>query len=505
MAPPSVRPRDMERPFGLEELFFSITDLKGVILTGNEVFVRVSGYELEALVGKPHKIIRHPDVPRAVFRLLWDYLEAGRVFAGFVKNMARDGCYYWVVALLVRIQDGYLSIRFKPSSPLLGVVRDLYAQMLAVERAAGDRQEGMRAATEFLVAALKEKGFASYDSFMHAALVAEMSSRRAQLGPPRPDTLASGELGTALRACGAIDRQLDDLFSRAGFFLELVGKLDGKFSYLLGLSEHIHLVSMNAIIASHHLDEKGRGVAVVTHSLSAILEQIISLIAGMTGHILGLTGALRETAFSIATAKLQVEMTRFFLTELRAGQAAQAGSGEEGRLYDQIGVLVDCFVASTQSMLTSLKKVQQPILPLIQAHDQLVGALRRLNAMRVTGKVQAAYIPEAAHFQGLFDEIFAQLQGAKAELRELSVGMNSLRADLPAFERAGWNIQGQLTHFARRGTLAARETSKETNAEALQASVTEPEEARPLPDTEVATVVTAGITDGDQGETLVRG
>lgn len=501
MAPPSVRPRDMERPFGLEELFFSTTDPRGVILTGNEVFVRVSGYEMTELVGKPHNIIRHPDMPRAVFRLLWDYLESGRVFAGFVKNMARDGCYYWVLALVVRIQDGYLSIRFKPSSPLLGVVRDLYAQMLAAERAHTDRADGMRAATDLLVAALKEKGFASYDRFMHAALVAELTSRRAKLGPPKPDLLVGGELGTALRACGAIDRQLDDLFARASFFLELVGKLDGKFSYLLGLSEHIHLVSMNAIIASHHLDEKGRGVAVVTHSLSAILEQIISLIAGMTDHILGLTGALRETAFTIATAKLQVEMTRFFLGEMRASLgAAQEKEGGEGRLYEQIGVLVDCFVSSTQAMLGSLVQVREPILPLSQAHDQLVGALRRLNAMRVTGKVQAAYIPEAAHFQGLFDEIFAQLQGAKGELRELSVGMNSLRGDLPAFERAGRSIQGQLTHFARRGTLAARDASGEDGPESSAAKPPPPGPATATsraapPEAEVAAAIAVAVAD----------
>jgi hypothetical protein len=106
-----------------------------VILTGNEVFVRVSGYELDALVGKPHNIIRHPDVPRAVFRLLWDYLEAGRVFAGFrtwPATAATTG--WWPVVIQTATSPSAL-----PPAPI-GVVRT-YADA-GRERAAGDRQDG---------------------------------------------------------------------------------------------------------------------------------------------------------------------------------------------------------------------------------------------------------------------------------------------------------------------------------------------------------------------------
>ena len=77
MARPTFAPTGRERQFDHHELFFSTTDPKGVILSGNDVFVRVSGYSREALVGTAHNIIRHPDIPQAVFKLLWDYLDAG--------------------------------------------------------------------------------------------------------------------------------------------------------------------------------------------------------------------------------------------------------------------------------------------------------------------------------------------------------------------------------------------------------------------------------------------
>ena len=83
-------PKDQEARFLLEEMFFSTTDARGVITFGNDIFVRVSGYPLVDMVGKPHNIIRHPDMPRAVFRLFWDYLQAGRSVVAY--EIGRASC-----------------------------------------------------------------------------------------------------------------------------------------------------------------------------------------------------------------------------------------------------------------------------------------------------------------------------------------------------------------------------------------------------------------------------
>jgi PAS domain S-box-containing protein len=84
-----------EREFGIEELFFSTTDVKGHISAGNEVFTRISGYTEDELLGRAHNVIRHPDMPRGVFQLLWDTIQAGRPIAAYVKNRAKDGELYF--------------------------------------------------------------------------------------------------------------------------------------------------------------------------------------------------------------------------------------------------------------------------------------------------------------------------------------------------------------------------------------------------------------------------
>jgi len=81
-----------------EELIISRTDLSGVITYANDTFAKISGYEAEELIGKPHKIVRHPDMPKSVFKDLWETLQRGESWQGIVKNRRKDNGYYWVHA-----------------------------------------------------------------------------------------------------------------------------------------------------------------------------------------------------------------------------------------------------------------------------------------------------------------------------------------------------------------------------------------------------------------------
>jgi aerotaxis receptor len=85
---------DKESPFHISELFFSKTDKRGVIKSGNNVFVRVSEFDEVDLLEKPHNIIRHPDMPRTVFKLLWDTIQGGNPIGAYVKNKSKSGAYY---------------------------------------------------------------------------------------------------------------------------------------------------------------------------------------------------------------------------------------------------------------------------------------------------------------------------------------------------------------------------------------------------------------------------
>ena len=92
-----------------DELIISRTDLKGIITYANETFARISGYEPEELIGKPHNILRHPDMPKAIFKELWETIESGHIWRGYVKNMRKDKGYYWVYAEVSGVyKDGKL-------------------------------------------------------------------------------------------------------------------------------------------------------------------------------------------------------------------------------------------------------------------------------------------------------------------------------------------------------------------------------------------------------------
>ena len=92
-----------------DELIISRTDLKGIITYANETFARISGYEPEELIGKPHNILRHPDMPKSVFKELWDTIQEGKIWQGYVKNLRKDRGYYWVYAEVSGVyKDGKL-------------------------------------------------------------------------------------------------------------------------------------------------------------------------------------------------------------------------------------------------------------------------------------------------------------------------------------------------------------------------------------------------------------
>ncbi len=153
-----------------EDFIVSTTDLKGRITYGNRIFIEFSGYTEQELLGAQHNIVRHPDMPRAVFKLLWDRVQAGNECFAYVKNLARDGSFYWVFANVTPLFDargaieGYFSVRRKPRPESLQVINALYRAMLAEEQRAGAR-DAIAASTALLNNTLSEKGL-SYDEFI---------------------------------------------------------------------------------------------------------------------------------------------------------------------------------------------------------------------------------------------------------------------------------------------------------------------------------------------------
>ncbi len=169
----TVQPTGVERTFGQDELIVSKTDLKGRITYANDVFLRVAGLQEFEAIGAPHSIIRHPDMPRAVFKLLWQTLESGEEIFAYVLNMAANGDHYWVFAHVTPSMDksgrivGYHSNRRVPDKSAVAKATGLYQELTKIENSAPSRKDGLDNSMAFLGNLLKEQGL-RYDEFIFA-------------------------------------------------------------------------------------------------------------------------------------------------------------------------------------------------------------------------------------------------------------------------------------------------------------------------------------------------
>lgn len=166
-----VRPTGVEHLLGEEELIVSKTDLKGRITYANDIFLRMAKYSYTELIGAPHGLIRHPDMPRCVFKLLWDTLQAKREIFAYVVNLAKDGSHYWVFAHVTPTFDqqgniiGYHSNRRRPDRAPIERIEPIYKALCEEEGRHANAKEGMRAGSDMMLGLLKQKGLA-YDEFV---------------------------------------------------------------------------------------------------------------------------------------------------------------------------------------------------------------------------------------------------------------------------------------------------------------------------------------------------
>jgi PAS domain S-box-containing protein len=164
-------PSGKERFFNDDEIIVSKTDARGIITYANEVFLRVAGYTEAEVLGQPHNLIRHPDMPMCVFKLLWDTIESGHEIFAYVMNQAKNGDHYWVLAHVTPTYDaggkiiGYHSNRRTANREAVRTMEGIYRELRRVEAEHRTSEAAMKAGVECLLAILAKAGV-SYDEFV---------------------------------------------------------------------------------------------------------------------------------------------------------------------------------------------------------------------------------------------------------------------------------------------------------------------------------------------------
>ncbi len=297
-------------PFAPEDLFFSRTDRRGVIRSGNSVFQRMVGLPWERLIGAPHRVVRHPDMPKGVFQLFWARLEAGDPVGAYVLNRTASGDHYWVFAVAMPSPDGsgYFSYRLKPTGTRLEQVEALYGELKEAEDSGARDPEQSAAALE---AWTEAEGFGGYADFMALALAEEFAARETAI-----DRFANAEVGRSMRMAETIRDARDHASGIATLF------------------NGIRNVPTNIRILATQLEQNAGPVSVISTNHSSLSTEMVT---GVDEFRLSTqeTGTLiNRSLFLTCASALLEEMAEDFARDSGLPDAVDAAD-ERRRLQDQ--------------------------------------------------------------------------------------------------------------------------------------------------------------------------
>ena len=401
-----------ERPFTAEELLVSSTDRDGRIRAANDVFVRVSGHPLDALVGGEPDLLRHPGMPRAVAR--------SGAPAAYTRHLAEDGAQYWLMTLSVPVPGGTLSLAFKPASESLAIARDLYADVRDVEVAVEDRDPRRR---ELGIAAGLERlslRFGDYEAAMRTAFVAELAGRPAMRS------------GTGALAAAALEllEGLDRVDGRLTRHDALSASLQRKSGFVLELAEEIRLFSLNAILAAYRVSESA-AIGAVAGLLKTRSDAAAPEILTLGREIAATVELLSEARFHTACARLATEAVLVVEPSLTPG-------------------LVEVVAELSLRVWESMAAVDLALDGLATVSGSVEEHLKMFRFLELQGRIEAARASDTEHVRVLFEEIGRQVRAAGEQLTEITaLGARKNRED------AGAARSGSAAVAALRSALTA--------------------------------------------------
>ncbi|MDO9208576.1 MAG: PAS domain-containing protein [Sulfuricurvum sp.] len=394
-----------EAKFDMNELFFSITNLESRILTGNDVFVRISGYTKQELIGSFHNIIRHPDMPRIIFKTFWDYLKADKPIVAYVKNRTKEGGYYWVLAAVFPLNDRYISIRIKPNSKLFTAAKELYFKLLMAES-----KEGIEASTSMVATLLRDLGYENYDRFMSDALFQELQGRQGLISNTSHQDQNVESLSPFqhnLKSMQGFSKTLmheyDHWFEKIEMFKQIKLMFEEKGLVLRHLARDIVFLSLNASVSSYKISTGGETFGVLARDIRTNAKENDVLINDIHGVVTNISNLLSEIVFSIAVMRLQIEMVTYFIEEILGNNSDIPLSEMSGNMYDLIALIVEYSGKTKRLQLQLDEQIQESLKPLNQLEQQMM----YLGYIQVYGFIEAA----ASHDESVrFKVIFSQLK-----------------------------------------------------------------------------------------------
>lgn len=429
---PEVRPVPGEHAVRIEDLFFSTTNLKGIIQSGNSVFVRISGFTAADLLGAPHNMVRHPEMPRTVFKLLWDTIQARRPLSAYVKNISRDGKAYWVLANVFPVVVGgellkYISVRTKPLAGVFAEVPALYEAVRAAELAApaGDKG-GMQAGAAAMQAGLARLGFPDYAAFMTHLLMEESRALMAEEEEAFPvrvfrSTSAGNGVEAAYPVCHRASSRLSLVLRNLDVVRGAMGRIERLRAFTGDFAYRVRLLSLNTVLTASAAGREGATIGIIAQNIlecSREAEEQASVLDELASSS---RTPLEGSIDGVVLVKIQLLMVFKFLEETLAAGAgldAAALAENDANQRDLLYVLLQR-IEEVRSQAGRVQEIFQRVLRTLEAQSAVV---RKLMSSQNFGRLQTVHATtKRAALETLFREIRACGEEARATVDDLVV------------------------------------------------------------------------------------
>ncbi|MCH8611875.1 PAS domain-containing protein [Arsenicicoccus dermatophilus] len=442
----AVQPTGAEHHFGVDELFFSTTDRKGVIEQANSTFVRLSHYTHEELVGSPHNIVRHPDMPGGAFKLVWDELLAGRPACAYVNNLAKDGGSYWVFATLLPLGEGFLSVRMRPlAKDFWDASRNLYHFANPAERRAREegasRHDAAVKGAETLAHGLSSLGIPSFEAFTRTTLPAEMAQHAlySEGLPQRPE--ATGPLADILECMHALDDETALLVDQLDEYAAVAGELRATAATATPTIERLASVMRSAREGAASVSEQAPELVTLAEEMGERAGSASGELTELSPRLSSLEDQVGRMRLRIALLRLHNIMVGTFAAELIDGNRPTEDIRDT---RESMRLLCEALGEGAQAVATDVREVreQMGVVP-----DQIRAAVREVDRFRrplykwqdmcaesgVTDQMAEATASMEAQTQQGFSEL-EQLSSLAARLRLLDIPFDeqAIRGDIDA-------------------------------------------------------------------------
>lgn len=372
-----------------DRMFFSVTDLKGRILLGNSVFSKVSGYSEAELIGAPHNIIRHPSMPRGVFKFLWSTIQSGKHFYGYVINRAKTGKPYAVFTMVFPVSAGYLCIRMSAEvAQNRSAAEDLYQAMVEAEKKVSAKgapvSEVCAAGIEVFVKAFGDTYFGWADQALLTELETHLPEYRALDALYRNRCCASPERREFFENLYSIRASCLGALSETGFLGREEKKLDLGLQTVSNSQRKLLTLSTNMALAASQLGHRGITLGVIAESFQDFAGEVKSssvkldvLKEKMAG------GALNGIRTRLGIVALISQMFLQFLAEM--DHRSWKVLSEDQRFV----LMIEVITVQMKSLTDESVRLRDNYRVLRQILEETELAVIALETVRQTGTVEA--------------------------------------------------------------------------------------------------------------------